>query len=417
MAYTPNTLVRREGGFIEGSFNLWEYTSTDSIATILGPGYLSDASSKGMQVGDVVWVVNQTAVTATKCACSASTVTTTGGLTQHVGSATIVQLDTNVGSFPRNLLDGGEATTNPWQRGTTISGIVATVTYTADRWFMVAGTATSANMTKTADTTVPGFSQAFVWGRASGQSSVSAIVLGQVLETLDSIRLQGSPLSLSFWAKTNSGYTGGALGVRVGMGTGTDQSASAFVNTSWTGYADVISTTQVLTSSYVRYAFIGTVPTSATQVGCSLQFTPVGTNTGNDAISMIGVQLEQGGVTAFEHRDVQMELELCQRYFFQINETSTAIIAPGAIQAANNATFIITVPVQMRTAPTVSVTAGSFAQQVSGGTAAVSGFAAGATHTPNFVTVVSTATATAGLAAMLVSRQTNSGSIVITADL
>lgn len=418
MAYTPNTLAMRAMGFIEGGFNVWEYTTTDSAALFLAAGYFSDGSSKGMLVGDMVWVVNPTAVTATKCQCSASTVTTTGGLTQHVGSSTIVQQDFLLNNNPRNLLDGGDATTNPWQRGTSFSGIVATNTYTADRWFMVAGAASSAQMTKTADTTLAGFSQAFVWGRASGQSSVSAIVLGQVLETLDSIRLQAQPITVSFFAKTNSGYTGGALGIRVGQSTvSSDQSASGFVNTSWNAYSDVISTTQVLTSSYVRYAFIGTVASNATQIGMSFQFTPVGTNTGNDAISMIGIQLEQGGVTPFEHRDVQFELELAQRYFFQANETSTAIVAMGAIEAANAATFIISLPVQMRISPTVTVTAGSFAQQVSGATAAVSGFAAGATHTPNFVTVTSTATATAGLAALLVSRQTNSGIIAVSADL
>jgi len=321
------------------------------------------------------------------------------------------------GPFPTNLLMGGNATTNPWQRGTTISAIVATNTYTADRWFMVAGAASSANMVKTADTSIAGFAHAFVWGRASGQSSVSAIVLGQVLESLDSIRLQSQPLALSFWAKTNSGYTGGALAVRVGQGTGTDQSASSFVNTSWTGYSDVISTTQVLTSSYVRYSFIGTVASNATQVGASFAFTPVGTNTGNDAISMIGIQLQQGGVTPFEQRDEQIELALCQRYFWQINETSTAAIANGSVQAANATTFGIPLPVQMRAAPVVTVTAGSFAQQVSGATAAVSGFASGVVVTQNFVTVVSTTTATAGLAALLLSRQTNSGLIAISADL
>ena len=417
MAYTPNTLAMRAQGFVEGGFNVWEYTSTDLLATILGSGYFTDGSSKGMLVGDIVWVVNQTAITAIKCQCSASTVTTTGGLTQHVGSSTIVQADLNLANGPRNLLDGGDATTNPWQRGTTFSNIVATSTYTADRWFMVAGAATSASMTQTSDTGVPTFADAFVWGRASGASSVSAIVLGQVLETLDSIRVQNAPLSLSFFAKSMSGYTGGALGIRVGQGTGTNQSASSFVNTSWTGYSDVISTTQVLTATYQRFAYIGTVASNATQLGVSFQFTPVGTNTGNDAVSMIGIKLEQGGVSPFEHRDVQVELELCQRYFFQVNETSTAIIATGAIEAANAATFIVSLPVQMRIAPTVTVTAGSFAQQVSGATAAVSGFAAGATHTPNFITVVSTATATAGLAALLVSRQTNSGTIAISADL
>ena len=273
-------------------------------------------------------------------------------------------------------------------------------------------------MVKTADTTLAGFASAFVWGRASGQSSVSAIILGQVMETVDSVRMQGQPIALSFWAKTNSGYTGGNLAVRVGMGTGTDQSASSFVNTSWTGYSDVISSTQALTATYARYTFTGTVPTSATQLGVSFAFTPVGTNTGNDAISINGIQLEPGtAATPYEHHDAEVELALCQRYFFQANETSTAIMATGSIGAANAATFIVSLPVQMRIAPTVSVTAGSFAQQVSGATAAVSGFAAGATHTPNFITVVSTATATAGLAALLVSRQTNSGLISASADL
>src|SRR6266853_4197216 len=111
MAYTPNTLAMRAMGFIEGGFNVWEYVTTDSLATILGAGYFTDGSSKGMLVGDIVWVINQTAVTATKCQCSASTVTTTGGLTQHVGASTIVQSDFNLSNTPRNLLDGGDATT------------------------------------------------------------------------------------------------------------------------------------------------------------------------------------------------------------------------------------------------------------------------------------------------------------------
>ena len=157
------------------------------------------------------------------------------------------------------------------------------------------------------------------------------------------------------------------LSARVGQGTGTDQSASSFVNTSWSGYSDVISTTQVLTSSYVRYAFIGTVASNATQVGASFAFTPVGTNTGNDAISMIGIQLQQGGVTPFEQREEQVELALCQRYFFQLNEPATGIaVAVGAVGAANATQFVIPLPVPMRAAPTVTTNSGQFVQSVSG---------------------------------------------------
>ena len=59
MAYSPNTLAQRSFGMIEGGFNVWEYTSTDGLATVLGAGYFSDGSSKGMQVGDLVWVAGK----------------------------------------------------------------------------------------------------------------------------------------------------------------------------------------------------------------------------------------------------------------------------------------------------------------------------------------------------------------------
>lgn len=321
----------------------------------------------------------------------------------------------------RNAIDGGDATINPWQRGTSITGIVATNTYTADRWFCVAGTASSAAVVKTADTTVPGFGSSFFWTRASGGASVSAITLGQVLETYDSVRFQGQQVTLSYYARTLSGYTGGALGVQLSQGfaaIGSDQSASALVNGTWTTQSNVISTTQVLTSTATRYQFTGTVSNTATQLGVLFSWTPVGTNTGNDGIAINGMQLEAGNTAStFEHRDIEVELALCQRYYYQVNETSTAIVANGSVQAANATTFLLPLPTQMRAAPTVTVVAGSFAQEVSGTTAAVSGFAAGATHTPNYITVTSTTTATAGLSALLLSRATNSGSIAASADL
>lgn len=440
MAYTKGTLSKIIDT-IESGTAYFVYTTADSIAAVLASGYISDATDKRLKIGDIVDVFSGTAATAGISLGAASFTPTVGvappwtaqpdfarcivksvttATTTTPGTATLALAEPNTSeliSNPRNLLDGGDATTNPFQRGTTISGIVATNTYTADRWFCVAGAATSASVVKTADTTVPGFSQSFVLSRASGQSSVSSIFFGQALESLDSIRAQGQTVTLSFYARTNSGYTGGSLGVQLSQGTGTDQSASALVNNTWTNQTNPISATQALTSTMTRYSFTGAVGNTATQLGVLFNWTPVGTNTGNDGITINGMQLEIGPLTPFEHREIEQELAYCQRYFFQVNETSTAIVAPGVIEAANAATFFIPLPVQMRAAPTVTVVAGSFAQQVSGTTAAVSGFAAGATHTPNFVSVVSTATATAGLAALLVSRQTNSGSISASADL
>ena len=184
MAYTPNTLVMRAGGFIEGTFDVWEYTTTDPLATVLTTGYFTDGSSKGMLVGDLVWVVNQSIPAVYKTVCSASTVTTSGGLTQHVGSSTVIASgEWNLYSSPRNLIDGGDATTNPWQRGTSVTASSATtVTYAADRFFLSQGvTATSAYMAKLANSSttgtlaVAGFTQAFSWGRTQSSGSVSTI--------------------------------------------------------------------------------------------------------------------------------------------------------------------------------------------------------------------------------------------------
>lgn len=39
---------------------LWHYSTTDAAATIAGSGYISDATKRGMEVGDVVIVTTVT---------------------------------------------------------------------------------------------------------------------------------------------------------------------------------------------------------------------------------------------------------------------------------------------------------------------------------------------------------------------
>lgn len=58
MAYTTGTLSQVFGGPIEGAWSLWVYTTSDSLATVKGAGYISDAANKGMAVGHFVMVVN-----------------------------------------------------------------------------------------------------------------------------------------------------------------------------------------------------------------------------------------------------------------------------------------------------------------------------------------------------------------------
>lgn len=325
----------------------------------------------------------------------------------------------------RNLLDGGDFTVNPWQRniaglasaGVISSAISNTLTYFADRWFAKGGASSSILMAKVADTSVAGASSSLKFSRSSGNTDTAALNFGQVLETADSIRLQGQVVTLSFYAKTGANYSGGKLTVQVIYGTGTNQSANNMIAGSWTNQANVINVTQALTSTMTRYSFCGLVPTTATQIGVLLIWTPAGTAGSDDSITYNLFQLEiagtanvQGSTTTyvaspsnFEHRDVQVELEICQRYCWVIAEPASGVIVGvgGATQAANNQVFYLATPVQLYTAPTVTLAAGSWKVCAGAAAAAASGIAAGTTHTPNAISINTTLTQAAGGAATL----------------
>ncbi len=52
MAYTTNTHSYLGGGLVEGAWKEWAYITTDSIQTVLGSGYISDAAvATGGQLG------------------------------------------------------------------------------------------------------------------------------------------------------------------------------------------------------------------------------------------------------------------------------------------------------------------------------------------------------------------------------
>jgi hypothetical protein len=314
----------------------------------------------------------------------------------------------------RNLIDGGDFTTNPWQRGTSFTGIASTPTYTADRWFAVGGASSSISVSQTANTAVAGFSQSLVFGRASANANTAQINLGQVLESGDSIRMQGQPVTLSFWAAAGANFSASALTVQLVSGTGTNQSAASMIAGSWTSQANVINATQALTATPIRYSFTGTVPAGCTQLGVQFSYAPVGTAGSADNVIFAGVQLEAGSVASlFEHRDVQVELEICQRYCWVINEPGSGVIVGSGMNTTSAIqVFYLATPVQFRIAPTVTVTAGTFKTNQAG-TATSTTISAGTTHTPNAISINGNSAGTAGQATLL---QGGGGSGLITAS-
>jgi hypothetical protein len=91
-----------------------------------------------------------------------------------------------------------------------------------------------------------------------------------------------------------------------------------------------------------------TAPTGATSV--------VGTNGATFYIT--GVQLEKGSTaTSFDYRPYTTELSLCQRYFWILKQLDTAggyTFATGAVTQTSDCLYVISNPVQMRTAPTIT---------------------------------------------------------------
>jgi hypothetical protein len=431
MAYTTGTLTYIAGGPIEGAWKLWEYTTTDTLAQMTAAGYITDATFKGMSLGDFVIVVNQmnpqgyilqvqNLTAGTLSVSGAATLTAPAG----VGGSQL--------AFPRNIIDGGDFTTNPWQRGISFTGIASTLTYTADRFFAVGSAGSSISVSQvTGVTVVPGFTQALQFGRAAANANTAVINLGQVVETLDSIRAQGQTVTLSFWAQAGASWSpaNGALNVLLASGTGANQSAASLVAGTWTGYSSLTLTpqqnispnsspnsspnaavltaganiAQQITTSWQRYSFTATVPAPCTQLGVLFNATPVGTAGAADSVQIMGVQLEIGAqATPFEHRDIELELAIAQRYFFNIPEpASGVIVGAGMVAGATSEIIFIPLPVQMRAAPTVAVSAGSFKFNLAGTATAVGTFAAGSTHTPNYISVTGNAAGTAGQGTLL----------------
>jgi hypothetical protein len=428
---------------IEGNLKEWIYITADPLATVLGAGYFSDAALKRLSIGDIMFVLSGTINTAnvTEGAELFPATPGVGGAfsaapiwqpcvvssINAAGAATVVAAAlpgaAAVANF-RNLLDGGDFTVNPWQRGTVqAADITNTVTYMADRFFTVGGASSAINWSKQADTGVAGFSQALRWQRKAANADTAKIQMGQVLETADSIRAQGQVVTLSFWVKCGANFLASSANFTAAIvaGTGTDQSAANLAAGSWTTQANVVSQVIAPTTTDQLVTITGIAPAGTTQLGVLLNYTPSGTAGANEWLQFKGFQLEIGGPTVFEHRDIQVELEICQRYFWQINEpAATVVVGIGQASTTTVATVQINLPVQMRVAPTVTVTKGTLGVTVAAGTnqalTTLAALAAG--HTVNSLGLTATASAAnlaAGNATQLVGNA-GAGLIAASAD-
>jgi hypothetical protein len=255
-----------------------------------------------------------------------------------------------------------------WQRGTSILALNSTSAYQADRW---QGFATSGNITvsrqATNDTTnLPNIQYCARSQRTAGNSSVGGFGLTQNFETINSIAYAGKTVTVSFYARAGANYSAASniLSFTLGTGTGTDQNLQG----GYTGYAVSINQNATLTTTWQRFSYTATLPTTLTEFALSFGYTPVGTAGANDYFELTGVQLEFGSVaTPFKTYagTIQGELAACSRYY---QKSYNQAVAPGSNSSIGTKGFQTTANVAtshvigsvnfgttMRTTPTVTI--------------------------------------------------------------
>jgi hypothetical protein len=239
-----------------------------------------------------------------------------------------------------------------WQRGTSFTPPAGANVYTADRlqvyFTFSSGTPTVSRQAFTAGTAPVAGYEGTYFLRASKPASNGYCILGQPIE--DVRTFAGQTITVSWWAKVNSGTVASTMYVRQKFGSG--GSADVNYNYNYTATTSWQRFTQTITLNSVSGKTIG--------AGSSLNFEPV-FNLDSNAydIDIWGLQVEAGSVaTAFQTATgtLQGELSAAQRYYFRQTSNSTngaaVPIATGIAGSTTSLSAIMNYPVTMRSVPT-----------------------------------------------------------------
>lgn len=279
------------------------------------------------------------------------------------GGVEASDLNMDIGSLSfRNKIINGNF--DIWQRSTsqTTSGYGSDDRYNNSH---IGSTKTNSRQEFTVgQTDVPGNPRYFSRTVVSSVAGAANYVLkGHAIENVKTFA--GKTATLSFYAKADSTKN---ISIELYQHFGTGGSPSKLV-------AGIGVNKIQLTTSWQRFEFTIQIPsitgkTIGTSGGDHLNVgfwfdagsnynartASLGQQSGTFDIAQ--VQLEEGSVaTPFEDRPIGLELELCQRYLFAITaKTSQHILGIGYNVSAEVARFYINFPINMRIAPTSTLT-------------------------------------------------------------
>lgn len=265
-------------------------------------------------------------------------------------------------SAGKNLVINGGM--DVWQRGTSFAYSNSTYVYSADRFEHVRNAYTLGATASRQAAQLEGFRYCLRVQRDSGTSSTQPIFIDHSMETVESLRVIGKTVTLSFYARKGANYSASSniLTGRIITGTGTDQALKNYTNA-----AIPISVDCVLSDSWQRFSVTGVVTAGVNEIGLNFVSTPTGTAGASDYFEITGIQLEIGSVaTPFSRAvgTIQGEISACQRYYqrFTTGESNTTLYSPfGSGFVAGSSTLYSYVPFKgtMRVAPSFSSSAAS----------------------------------------------------------
>ena len=249
----------------------------------------------------------------------------------------------------------------------TFSSTTTDGTYGFDRWLFGRsgdGTTTCSAQTFTPGTApVSGYEAAnYVRIVTTGQTTSSSYTL--LTQRVEDVRtLAGQTVTVSFWAKANTGTPSITVELQQNYGTGGTATSDLYkskiaITTSWARY----SVTIALNSLTGKTIGTGSNLAIALWVSAGSNFNSRLDSLGLQAntFEFWGVQVEAGSVaTAFQTATgtIQGELAACQRYYYQWSAANAySPFGVGFTQGTTLAILYKAMPVVMRTTPTITTT-------------------------------------------------------------
>jgi hypothetical protein len=279
--------------------------------------------------------------------------------------------------------------------------------YTFDRWTHAntGGTFTLSAQTFTVGTApVTGYeAKNFLRSDLTGQTLAShRTVIQQPIESVRTFANQ--TITISFWAKAGSGTPKVAVSFVQSFGSGGSPSGGvetyagqATLSTSWARYSVTVAVPSISGKTLGTTDDGGLYIRLWTSAGSDYNSVTGSLGLQNAVIDFWGVQVEAGSVaTAFQTATgtIPGELAACKRYFNRFvdnSNTNTGHVAMGRTDGNNaESQYVIRFDVEMRSAPTFTVSAAGDFKVGAQGSSAATALTANNINTKSLVLVVTT---------------------------